>query len=106
MKVTTIVDPTCKEEEVIIRVRSRNELSEKMERLAAGETAELMGFLEDKAVILDYVKVHRFTVEKDKIYAHCADNVYWVKRRTPSEKPLKPAIVWRLALPRLPADWS
>jgi len=81
MKVTTIVDPTCKEEEVIIRVRSRNELSEKMERLAAGETAELMGFLEDKAVILDYVKVHRFTVEKDKIYAHCADNVYWVKRR-------------------------
>ncbi len=80
MKVTTIIDPAC-EEEVIIRVRCQSELSKKIERLVSGETAELMGFQEDKAFVLDYVKVCRFTVENDKTYAHCAGETYWVKRR-------------------------
>lgn len=80
MKVTTIIDPAC-EEEVIIRVRCHSELSKKIERLVSGETAELMGFQEDKAFVLDYVKVCRFTVENDKTYAHCAGETYWVKRR-------------------------
>ena len=80
MKVTTIIDPTG-EEEVVIRVRRRSDLSEKIERLVSGETAELMGFQGDKVVVLDYETVCRFTVEKDKTYAHCGAQTYWVKRR-------------------------
>lgn len=80
MKVTTIIDPTG-EEEVIIRLRRPSELGERIERLVAGETAELLGFQGDKATILDYASVCRFTVEKDKSYAHCLDGTYWVKRR-------------------------
>ena len=80
MKVTTIIDPAG-EEEVILRLRRPGELSKKIEQLVMGETEELMGFQEDKAVVLDYEDVCRFTVEKDKTYASCMGTVYWVKRR-------------------------
>ena len=80
MKVTTIIDPSG-EEEVIIRVRRRNDLVEKIERLVSGETTELMGFQGDTAVVLDYESVCRFTVEQEKIYACCTDGVYRIKRR-------------------------
>lgn len=90
MKVTTIIDPAC-EEEVIIRAQSHSKLVDKIEELIAGETAELMGFLGESIVVLDYVKVQYFTVENDKTYARCGGESYRVKRRLYEMERLAPA---------------
>ncbi len=80
MKVTTILDPN-REEEVVIYARERNELVEKIEQLASQNTAELVGFCENAAAILDYVKVTRFTAENGKIYAVVGGDRYQIRRR-------------------------
>lgn len=90
MKVTTIIDPTC-EEEVIIRVRAHSDLSEKIQQLALEETAELIGFQGDVALVIDYAQVCRFAVENDKTYAHCQGGTYWVKRRLYQVEQLVPS---------------
>lgn len=80
MKVTTILDST-REEEVVIYAHERNELVEEIERLASRKTAELVGFCGDAAVVLDYAKVSRFTVENGKVYATVGENRYLVRQR-------------------------
>ncbi len=80
MKVTTILDPD-REEEVIIFTRERNQLVEEIERLVSRNTAELVGFYNDSATILDYVKIVRFTVENGKIYAVVGNKRYQIRRR-------------------------
>lgn len=80
MKISVIIDPDC-EEEVIIRARAHSELVERIRHLASGETAELVGFQGDKALVLDYVKVCYFTVENDKTCARVGGESYRVKRR-------------------------
>lgn len=80
MKVTTIIDPDG-EEEVIIRARQRCDLVERIEQLIAGEAAEILGFSGEKAAIIDPVKVCRFTVEQDKIYARVGGESYRIKQR-------------------------
>lgn len=81
MKVTTMIDPEGPEE-IILRLHSRSDLVEKIERLVAeAETADLVGFSGDKMVILDYGNVCRFTVESDKVYAWVGTERYRIKRR-------------------------
>ena len=80
MKVTTIIDPDG-EEEVIVRTRTPNDLADKIRQLVSGETAELLGFQEDKTFVLDYADVCRFTVEQDKTYARIGGESYRIKQR-------------------------
>lgn len=80
MKVTTVLDDT-REEEVVIYAHRRNDLVEEIERLVSQKPAELVGFCEDTAAILDYVKVAYFTVENGKIYAAVGDKRYLIRRR-------------------------
>ena len=80
MKVKTIIDPAC-EEEVIIFTRERTPLVEEIERLVAEKPLELLGFSDTENVILEYVKVSRFTVEEDKIYAYVGAKRYRIKQR-------------------------
>ena len=69
MKVTVVVDPT-REEEVIIFTHERTPLVEEIERLVSAKPLELLGFSDTESVVLEYVKVSRFTVENDKTYAY------------------------------------
>lgn len=80
MKVTTVLD-AAREEEVVIYARERNELVEEIERLVSRRSAELVGFYGDAAVILDYVKVARFTLENGKLYAVVGDARYQIRQR-------------------------
>lgn len=80
MKVTTILDPD-RDEEVIIFTRERNQLVEEIERLVSQNTAELVGFCDDSATILDYVKIVRFTAENGKVYAVVGEKRYLIRRR-------------------------
>lgn len=80
MKLTTIIDPS-REEEVIIYAHSHHELVENIQKLIADKPAELVGFLDDKAVILDYGKVNHFTVENDRVYAHVGKDCYRIRYR-------------------------
>ena len=80
MKIKIVVDPTC-EEEVVIFTRERTPLVEEIERLVSEKPLELLGFTEDTSTILEYVKVSRFTVENDKIYAYVGAKRYRIKQR-------------------------
>ena len=80
MKVTTIIDPT-REEEVIIFTHERTPLVEEIERLISEKPLELLGFSDTESVVLEYVKVSRFTVEEDKIYAYVGAKRYRIKQR-------------------------
>ena len=80
MKIKIVVDPTC-EEEVVIFTRERTPLVEEIERLVSEKPLELLGFTEDTSTILEYVKVSRFTVESDKIYAYVGAKRYRIKQR-------------------------
>lgn len=80
MKIKIVVDPTC-EEEVVIFTRERTPLVEEIERLVSDKPLELLGFTDDESAILEYVKVSRFTVESDKIYAYVGAKRYRIKQR-------------------------
>ena len=80
MKVTTILDPS-REEEVIIYAHSRSGLVEEIERLASREPVELLGFQGDSALLLDFVKVDRFTVENGKVFAAVGKERYQIRQR-------------------------
>lgn len=80
MKLTLIIDPD-REEEVVVYARERNDTVEKIEQLVCRKPAELVGFQEDTATVLDYVKVCYFTVENDRTYARVGDTSYRIRRR-------------------------
>lgn len=80
MKVTTIIDPDG-EEEVIVRTNAPSDLADKIQRLISAEPAELLGFQEEKAFLLDFSDVCRFMVEQDKTYARIGSESYRIKRR-------------------------
>lgn len=80
MKVKIVVDPT-REEEVIIFTHKRTPLVEEIERLASDKPMELLGVCDDENVVLEYVKVLRFTVENGKTYAYAGDKRYRIKQR-------------------------
>lgn len=80
MKVKIVVDPT-REEEVIIFTHERTPLVEEIERLASDKPLELLGVCNDETVVLEYVKVLRFTVENGKTYACVGNKCYRIKQR-------------------------
>lgn len=80
MKVRIVVDPT-REEEVIIFTHKRSPLVDEIERLVSDKPLELLGIHDDETVVLEYVKVTRFTVENGKTYAYTEGKCYRVKQR-------------------------
>ena len=80
MKVKVVIDPT-REEEVIVFTHERTPLVEEIERLASDKPLELLGVCDDETVVLEYVKVFRFTVENGKTYAYTEDKCYRIKQR-------------------------
>ena len=80
MKLKIVIDPT-REEEVIVFTHQRNELVEEIERLVTKNPLDLLGYSDGEMVILDYVKVCRFTVENDKTYAYVGQKAYRIKQR-------------------------
>lgn len=80
MKVKVVIDPT-REEEVIVFTHERTPLVEEIERLASDKPLELLGICDDETVVLEYVKVFRFTVENGKTYAYTEDKCYRIKQR-------------------------
>ena len=80
MKLQIVVDPT-REEEVIIFTHQRTPLVEEIERLVSQKSLELVGFRGAEQTVLEYVKVTRFTVETDKIYAYIGAERYRIKQR-------------------------
>lgn len=80
MNVKVVIDPT-RDEEVIIFTHERTALVEEIERLVLQKPLELVGFSDDESVILEYVKVTRFTVEEGKTYAYTGDKRYRIKAR-------------------------
>ena len=80
MKVKVVIDPT-RDEEVIIFTHQRTPLVEEIERLVLDKPLELLGFSDEETVVLEYVKVFRFTVENGKTYAYTEDKCYRIKQR-------------------------
>ena len=80
MKLKIVVDPT-RDEEVIVFTHQRTPLVEEIERLVSEKPLELLGFSDTESVVLEYVKVSRFTVENDKIYAYVGQKRYRIKQR-------------------------
>ena len=80
MKMNIGVDPT-RDEEVIVFTHQRTPLVEEIERLVSEKPLELLGFSDTESVVLEYVKVSRFTVENDKIYAYVGQKRYRIKQR-------------------------
>lgn len=90
MKLTLVIDPD-REEEVVIYARKRTEIVDKIEQLISYKPTELVGFQDDAATILDYVKVCHFTVENDRTYAHVGDQRYRVRHRLYQLEQIAPA---------------
>ena len=72
MKCTTIIDKN-REEEIILYVRERSELSDKIERLAAESSTELFGYSGKSILKLDPREVFCFTIEDGKVFAVLKD---------------------------------
>ena len=80
MKCTVIVDPTC-EEEIVIRVRARDALTEQIEDLVKESNTELIGYGEGNMVILRPEDIYCCTVEDGRVLAHTQTGVLSLKQR-------------------------
>lgn len=80
MKCTVILDD-IRDEEILIYARERNKIIDEIERIAAGEGQELVGFLRGEIVKLDTKDIYCFTVDCGKLYAVCEKEKYLLKQR-------------------------
>lgn len=80
MKCTVIIDPTG-EEEIIIRVRERNALTERIENLAAENDTRLIGYSEGKMAMLEPEEIFCCTVEDGRIFAQTEKEKWALKQR-------------------------
>lgn len=80
MKCTVIVDPTC-EEEIVIRVRARDELTNRIEELVKERSAELIGYGEGTMVVLHPEDICCCTVEDGRVFAHTQQDTLLLKQR-------------------------
>ncbi|MBQ7292304.1 MAG: LytTR family transcriptional regulator [Clostridia bacterium] len=80
MKCQTIVDAE-REEEVLIYVHKKSELSDKIEAFVNEASTELIGYGEKTAVKLELGDVFCFTVEDGKVYALTENEKYRLKQR-------------------------
>lgn len=71
-----------REEEVIIYAHEKDELVDRLEALLReDETAELIGYRDGEAAVLDTDRILCFTVENGRTYAVTEDERYQVKLR-------------------------
>jgi DNA-binding LytR/AlgR family response regulator len=72
MKCTTIIDKN-REEEIVLYVRKRSELSDKIERLAAESGTELFGYIDKSILKLEPHEIFCFAIEDGKVFAVLKD---------------------------------
>ena len=80
MKCQTIVDAE-REEEVVIYVREKSTVSDRIEAFVKEISCELIGYNENTAVNLELDDVFCFTVEDGKVYALTESEKYRLKQR-------------------------
>ena len=80
MKCTTIIDKN-REEEIIIYLHERSELSDKIERLVLESDTELFGYLDRSIVKLDPKEIFCFFIEDGKVFAGIKDKNLRIMRR-------------------------
>ena len=80
MKCTTIIDKD-REEEIIIYLHERSELSDKIERLVLESNTELFGYLDRSIVKLDPKEIFCFFIEDGKVFAGIKDKNLRIMRR-------------------------
>jgi DNA-binding LytR/AlgR family response regulator len=83
MKYTLYIDEE-REEEIIVYARSRNALTESIERLINEEklnTSPIIGYIGDDIIEIDPSDVHCFFIEDKKLYASLKNSTVLIKRR-------------------------
>lgn len=68
MKCRTVIDKD-REEEVVIYVHEKSELSSEIEEFVMGRSLELLGYKDKNIVRLTLSEVYCFTVEENKVFA-------------------------------------
>ncbi|MBR3716286.1 MAG: LytTR family transcriptional regulator [Clostridia bacterium] len=68
MKCRTVIDKD-REEEVVIYVHEKSELSSEIEEFVMGRSLELLGYKDKNIVRLALSEVYCFTVEENKVFA-------------------------------------
>lgn len=80
MKCTVILDKT-RDEEILIYAHQKNELVCEIERMAAEQSLQLIGYSKGEIIKLNVKDVYCFTVESGKLYAICQNQKYLIKTR-------------------------
>ena len=80
MKCTTIINKD-REEEIIIYLHERSELSDKIERLVLENDTELFGYLDQSIIKLDPKEIFCFFIEDGKVFAGTKDKKLRIMRR-------------------------
>lgn len=80
MKCTTVINPN-RDEEIVIYVKRRHELVERVEALCREECGELLGYDAGEIVRLSPDEVEAFCVRDGRIYAICAERDFVIKER-------------------------
>ena len=80
MKCTLIITDQH-EEEVVVYARKRTKLTDDIEALINGSTAEIIGYKDSQAVKLTANDIYCFTVEDSKVYALTHKEKYQLKKR-------------------------
>ena len=80
MKCRTVIDKT-KDEEVIICVHEKSEISDAIEEYVMSCSSELVGYTDNSAIKIKLCEVYCFTVDDNKIYAVTENEKYRLKQR-------------------------
>ncbi len=80
MKCTTVIDKN-REEEIVIYVHERSELSDKIEHLVLESNTELFGYLDKSIIKLDPHEIFCFSIEDGKVFAFLADKKVRITQR-------------------------
>ncbi|MBP3332775.1 MAG: LytTR family transcriptional regulator [Clostridia bacterium] len=80
MKCRTVIDKD-REEEVVIYVHEKSELSSEIEEFVMGRSLELLGYKDKNIVRLALSEVYCFTVEENKVFALTEKEKLQLKQR-------------------------
>ena len=80
MKITTVIDE-CREEEVVIYLKSENGLSEKIDALINGKSSEIIGYESDNMIIIRHGEVVCFTVMDSRVVCITDKGKYRIRER-------------------------
>ena len=79
MKISIITDKT-KDEEIIIRVRERNEIVDAIEKLVLESNQELFGYKDSTAKRINLPDVNCFITENNKVFALTDEKLFMKER--------------------------